>query len=248
MILPRALGDDRIEDESESETPPRLPGLQGLAAGPPAPTVRAAHPGTAVGLGRPHLRGAGGRAPVRRHDALSPRALGERARPSAASSGTTRGRASTVRRPGGPRRGDPETPDGRSCSRRSRDFCRARSRRRMERDFGAPALAMTVSSALPLFVVGFLGLFRNLLEVAGGTARLAGLGRSAEPDRHVSLRASRRSASRARSRAGNRWARSPSSSRTRPGRKPAAKVRKARRRPAATGASPDAKPSETSRD
>ena len=32
----------------------------------------------------------------------------------------------------------------------------------MEGEFGAPAVAMTVSSALPLFVIGFLGLFRQL--------------------------------------------------------------------------------------
>lgn len=32
----------------------------------------------------------------------------------------------------------------------------------MESEFGAPAVAMTVSSALPLFVIGFLGLFRQL--------------------------------------------------------------------------------------
>jgi hypothetical protein len=38
----------------------------------------------------------------------------------------------------------------------------------MESEFGAPALAMTISSALPLFVIGFLGLFRNLLAGLGG--------------------------------------------------------------------------------
>lgn len=43
--------------------------------------------------------------------------------------------------------------------------------REMESEFGAPALAMTISSALPLLVVGFLGLFRNLLAGLG-----AGLG------------------------------------------------------------------------
>ena len=38
----------------------------------------------------------------------------------------------------------------------------------VETEFGAPALAMTISSAIPLFVVGFLGLFRTLLMAIGG--------------------------------------------------------------------------------
>lgn len=40
--------------------------------------------------------------------------------------------------------------------------------RKMARDFGAPAIGMTVSSALPLFVAGFLGLFGVLVRIAGG--------------------------------------------------------------------------------
>ena len=40
--------------------------------------------------------------------------------------------------------------------------------KKMETEFGAPALAMTISSAIPLFVVGFLGLFRTLLMAIGG--------------------------------------------------------------------------------
>ena len=44
--------------------------------------------------------------------------------------------------------------------------------RKMERDFGAPATWMTISSALPLFVVGFLGIFRVLVGVAGGVLSL----------------------------------------------------------------------------
>lgn len=44
--------------------------------------------------------------------------------------------------------------------------------RKMERDFGAPAVAMTVASATPLFLVGFLGLFRHLVGVAGGSLAL----------------------------------------------------------------------------
>ena len=40
--------------------------------------------------------------------------------------------------------------------------------KRMETEFGAPAVAMTISSAFPLFTIGFLGLFRTLLMVLGG--------------------------------------------------------------------------------
>ena len=39
----------------------------------------------------------------------------------------------------------------------------------MEREFGAPAIGMTVASALPLFVVGFLGMFGHILGLAGGS-------------------------------------------------------------------------------
>jgi hypothetical protein len=38
----------------------------------------------------------------------------------------------------------------------------------MESEFGAPALAMTISSALPLFVIGFLGVFERFLAGLGG--------------------------------------------------------------------------------
>lgn len=40
---------------------------------------------------------------------------------------------------------------------------------RMEGEFGAPALAMTISSALPLAVVGFLGLLDHLLKGLGAS-------------------------------------------------------------------------------
>ena len=39
----------------------------------------------------------------------------------------------------------------------------------MESEFGAPAIGMTVSSALPLLVIGFLGMFGHILGMAGGT-------------------------------------------------------------------------------
>jgi len=43
---------------------------------------------------------------------------------------------------------------------------------RMEREFGAPAVAMTVISALPVFVAGFLGLFGQLLGMVGARGYL----------------------------------------------------------------------------
>jgi hypothetical protein len=38
----------------------------------------------------------------------------------------------------------------------------------MESEFGAPSIAMTVTSALPLLVIGFLGMFGHILGMAGG--------------------------------------------------------------------------------
>ncbi len=40
------------------------------------------------------------------------------------------------------------------------------TQKKMERDFGAPAIAMTIASALPLFLVGFLGIFGALARLA----------------------------------------------------------------------------------
>ena len=42
------------------------------------------------------------------------------------------------------------------------------TQKRMEGEFGAPAVAMTIASALPLAVAGFLGLFGHLLGSVGG--------------------------------------------------------------------------------
>lgn len=46
------------------------------------------------------------------------------------------------------------------------------TQKKMERDFGAPSLGMTVASASPLFLVGFLGLFAALVGNAGGALDL----------------------------------------------------------------------------
>jgi hypothetical protein len=48
----------------------------------------------------------------------------------------------------------------------------ARVQERMEGDFGAPARAMTIASALPLFVVGILGLLGRIVALLGGGAFL----------------------------------------------------------------------------
>ena len=44
--------------------------------------------------------------------------------------------------------------------------------KRMERDFGAPAIGMTVSSAAPLFAIGFLGVVGILIGMAGASMPL----------------------------------------------------------------------------
>ena len=46
--------------------------------------------------------------------------------------------------------------------------------KRMESEFGAPALAMTLCSAAPLFVVGFLGVFEQFIGRLGGGLGLPG--------------------------------------------------------------------------
>ncbi|HTY42260.1 MAG TPA: hypothetical protein VMH79_10340 [Thermoanaerobaculia bacterium] len=46
--------------------------------------------------------------------------------------------------------------------------------KKLERELGVPAVAMTVSSAAPLFVVGFLGLVEVLASLAGGSLPLPG--------------------------------------------------------------------------
>ena len=167
MIVPRALGDDRIEDASESEILLVCPISKGWGGRTARTAVRAAHPGTAVGW------------EDRIYEVLA-------AEPR--SDGTMRYRLAPWEESQAIRsfeRYDAEAERARSAARE--DLAAGIRKRRwsivlapfagllpgsvqkgMERDFGAPALAMTISSALPLFVVGFLGLFRNLLEVAGG--------------------------------------------------------------------------------
>lgn len=44
----------------------------------------------------------------------------------------------------------------------------------MESEFGAPAVAMTISSALPLFVIGFLGVFQQFIGGLGAGLGLPG--------------------------------------------------------------------------
>jgi hypothetical protein len=167
MILPRALGDDRIEDASETEILLVCPISKGWGGRTARTAMRAAHPGTAVGW------------EDRIYEVLA-------AEPR--SDGTMRYRLAPWEESQAIRsfeRYDAEAEHKRSAGRQ--DLAAGIRKRRwsivlapfagllpgsvqkgMERDFGAPALAMTISSALPLFLVGFLGLFRNLLEIAGG--------------------------------------------------------------------------------
>jgi hypothetical protein len=164
---PSALGDDRIEDASEREILLVCPISKGWGGRTARTAVRAAHPGTAVGW------------EDRIYEVLA-------AEPR--SDGTMRYRLGPWEEGQAIRsfeRYDAEAEQKRSAARQ--DLAAGFRKRRwsivlapfagllpgsvqkgMERDFGAPVLAMTISSALPLFVVGFLGMFRNLLEVAGG--------------------------------------------------------------------------------
>ncbi|MET0619797.1 MAG: hypothetical protein ABW056_05935 [Thermoanaerobaculia bacterium] len=167
MIPPRALGEDSIEEASEREILLVCPTPKGWGGRTARTAVRAAHPGTAVGW------------EDRVYEVLA-------AEPR--SDGTMRYRLAPWEESQAIRRFERYDAEAERARSAARDDLAAgiRKRRRsialaplagllpgsvqtrMERDFGAPALAMTISSALPLFVVGFLGLFRNLLEVAGG--------------------------------------------------------------------------------
>jgi hypothetical protein len=165
---PRALGEDSIDEASEREILLVCPISKGWGGRTVRTAVRAAHPGTAVGW----------------EDRIY-EVLAAEPRPD----GTIRYRLAPWEEGQAIRsfeRYDDEAERKRFAAREDME-AGARKRRRslalaplagllpgsvqkgMERDFGAPALAMTISSALPLFVVGFLGLFRNLLEVAGGS-------------------------------------------------------------------------------
>ena len=164
---PRALGDDRVEKIDEDGIILTCPVAKGWSARTKRTHVRAAHPGTTVEweerlfeVVAAEPRPDGG---IRYR--LAPWEEGQ-----------------AIRRL---ERYDEETERAREDTRR--DLAAGiRKRRwsiafaplagllpgsvqkRMEHEFGAPSLAMTTASAAPLFVIGFLGMFRTLLMVLGG--------------------------------------------------------------------------------
>ena len=163
----RAFGADRIEESTGNELVLLSPVPKAWTARTRGTTVRAEHPGTAVAWGDrifevraadPHPGGG-----VRY--SLAPWEEGH-----------------AIRRF---ERYDEESERGRAAARKDlADGIRKRRfsillaplagllpgsvQKEMESEFGAPSIAMTVSSALPLLVIGFLGMFGHILGMAGG--------------------------------------------------------------------------------
>ena len=166
-LTPRALGDDRVEKVDEDGIFLTCPVAKGWNARLPGSPVRAAHPGTTVAweerlfevlAAEPRPDGGiryrlapweEGQAIRRfeRYDAETENARADTRRDLAA--GTRKRRGSIALAP-------------------LAGLLPGAVQKRMEYEFGAPALTMTITSALPLFVIGFLGMFRHLLGVAGG--------------------------------------------------------------------------------
>ena len=165
---PRALGEDRVEEAIGEEILLSCPLSKGWDARTARTTVRSAHPGTAVAWEERifEVRAAEPRPDGGMRYRLAPWEEGQ-----------------AIRRF---ERYDAEAESGRETGRR--DLASGIRKRRwsillaplagllpgsvqkaMEHEFGAPALGMTISSALPTFAIGFLGLFRHLLGLAGGS-------------------------------------------------------------------------------
>ncbi len=169
MIEPslRAFGADRIEPGEGEEIVLRCPESKAWTARTVRTSVRAEHPGTAVAWGDRIFE-------VRAAEPLPEGGMRYRLSPWPESHAIRRFE-----------RYDEESERSRS---RAHDDLRAglskrrlsillaplagllpgAVQKRMESEFGAPSLAMTVTSALPLLVVGFLGLFNHILGMAGG--------------------------------------------------------------------------------
>ena len=163
----RAYGADRIGGTSGDEVLLVCPVSKGWSARTTGTTVRAAHPGTAVSWEERLYE-------VRAAEPLADGGMRYRLAPWEESQAIRRFE-----------RYDENTESAREAERQElADGIRKRRRsillaplagllpgevqKRMETEFGAPAVAMTISSAIPLFVIGFLGLFRTLLMVLGG--------------------------------------------------------------------------------
>ena len=94
---------------------------------------------------------------------------GKRARPSAGSSATTRTASAAARRGREDSAAAVRTRGLSILLAPLAGLLPGSVQKTMESEFGAPALGMTVASALPLFVVGFLGMFGHILGMAGGS-------------------------------------------------------------------------------
>ena len=164
---PRALGADRIESIEGEEILLVCPISKGWSGRTRRTTVRAAHPGTAVGwedrifeVLAADPRPEGGM--VYR---LAPWEEGQAIRVFERYDAEAEGRREAVR-----------AGDAASIRRRRGSILLAplagllpgSVQKKMESEFGAPAIAMTCASAAPLLIVGFLGMFGHLLAVAGG--------------------------------------------------------------------------------
>jgi hypothetical protein len=165
---PRALGADRIDDRDGEEVVLLCPVSKTWQGRTQRTTVRAAHPGTAVAWQERIYE-------VRVAEPLPDGGARYRLAPWE--------EGQTIRRF---ERYDEDSERGRAAARVDAETG-ARKRRlsillaplagllpgtvqkAMESEFGAPATGMTVSSALPLFVIGFLGMFGHILGMAGGT-------------------------------------------------------------------------------
>lgn len=164
---PRAFGADRIEARTGDEIVLLCPVSKSWLGRTQGTTVRAAHPGTAVGW---HER------VYEVRDAEPLPGGGARYRLAPWDDSQTFRRFEPY---------DDESEAGRAAERRDlSDVVRKRRlsillaplagllpgsvQKEMENAFGAPSIAMTVASALPLLVIGFLGSFGHILGVAGG--------------------------------------------------------------------------------
>ncbi len=165
---PRAFGADRIDGRNGDEIVLVCPSSKTWQGRTPGTTLRAAHPGTAVAW-EEHVY------EVRDAEPLVTGGFRYRLAPWE--------EAQAIRRF---ERYDEDSERGRAAA---RDDARASFRKRrlsillaplagllpggvqkaMEREFAAPAIAMTVASALPLFVIGFLGMFEHILRMAQGS-------------------------------------------------------------------------------
>jgi hypothetical protein len=164
---PRAFGADRLETGPGDELVLLCPLSKGWTARTARTTVRAAHPGTAVGWADrvSEVRAAEPQPDGSTRYRLAPWEDGQAFRR------FERYDVESEKARAGERR---EIADAIGKRRLSILFAPllgllpGKVQKDMELRFGAPALAMTIVSALPPFVIGFLGMFAHMLGMAGG--------------------------------------------------------------------------------